>query len=65
MLRGFYQYFGLHHCERQAQLGAAAGTATVDKRLESSRSKTPDELDAAERSTVVQLPFAQNLHPMV
>src|SRR6266849_3696365 len=38
----------------QAQVGAAAGTAPVDKRLESSGSTTPDELDAPERSTVVQ-----------
>src|SRR5215471_12593189 len=38
----------------QAQLGAAASTAPVDQRLESSRTETPDELDAPERSTVVQ-----------
>src|SRR6266478_1565866 len=37
----------------QAQLGTAASTAPVDKRLESSGSETPDELDAPERSTVV------------
>src|SRR5215510_12056936 len=38
----------------QAQLGTAAGTATVDKRLESSRSTTSDELDAPEGSTLVR-----------
>jgi hypothetical protein len=38
----------------QAQLGAAASTAPVDKRLESSGSETSDELDAPERSPVVQ-----------
>src|SRR6266478_9967117 len=38
----------------QAQLGAATSTAPVDKRLESSGSETSDELDAPERSTVVQ-----------
>src|SRR5712691_13066426 len=38
----------------QAQVGAGAGTAPVDQRLESSRSETSDELDAPERSTVVQ-----------
>src|SRR5262249_39237302 len=34
--------------------GTAAGTATVDKRLESSRSTTSDELDAPEGSTLVR-----------
>ena len=38
----------------KAQLGTAAGTATVDQRLESSRPETSDELDALEGSTVVQ-----------
>src|ERR1039457_2470410 len=38
----------------QTQLGAATGTAPVDKRPESSRSTTSDELDAAARSTVVR-----------
>src|SRR6266699_6729518 len=38
----------------QAQLGAAASTATVDQRPESSRSATSDKLDAFERATVVQ-----------
>jgi len=38
----------------KAQLGTAAGTATVDKRLKSSRSTTSDELDAPEGSTLVQ-----------
>jgi hypothetical protein len=39
----------------QAQLGAATSTAPVDKRLESSRTKTTDELDALEESTVVRI----------
>src|ERR1700726_3350641 len=38
----------------QAQLGTASGTATVDQRLESSRSTTSDELDAPEGSTLVR-----------
>src|SRR6266576_3656868 len=38
----------------QAQLGAAASTAAVDQCPESSRTETSDELDAPERSTVVQ-----------
>ena len=38
----------------KAQLGTAAGTATVDQRLESSRSTTSDELDAPEGSTLVR-----------
>jgi hypothetical protein len=38
----------------KAQLGTAAGTVPVDKRLESSRSTTADELDAPEGSTLVQ-----------
>src|SRR5215471_15211689 len=38
----------------KAQLGTAAGTATVDQRLESSRPTTSDELDAPEGSTLVR-----------
>src|SRR5450759_2040166 len=38
----------------QAQLGTATSTTTVDQHPESSRSETSDELDASERSTVVQ-----------
>src|SRR5712691_11136664 len=47
----------------QAQVGAAAGTAPVDQRLESSRSETSDELDAPERSTVVQTAVCSKLTP--
>ncbi len=43
--------------------GTAAGTATVDKRLESSRSKMSDELDAPERSPVVRTAFCSKLAP--
>src|SRR5437667_6301794 len=38
----------------KAQLGTAAGTATVDQRLESLRSTPSDELDAPEGSTLVR-----------
>src|SRR6516164_2458395 len=65
MLRGFYQYFGLHHCERklngvrlqvQRQWMSALNRCGQRRRTNWTRLK--------DRSWF-ELPFAQNLHPMV
>ena len=54
MLRGFYQYFGLHHCERKLSWVRHEVQRQWIARPESPGSTTPAELDAPERSLVVR-----------
>src|ERR1700730_10357873 len=51
MLRGFYQYFALHHCDR---LDPPRSPATLGARPATPRSTTADQLGVSERSTGVR-----------
>jgi hypothetical protein len=65
MLRGFYQYFGLHHCERklnwvrqQVQRQWIHALNLRGQRRKTNWARLKDQ-------PWFKLPFAQNLHPMI
>jgi len=65
MLRGFYQYFGLHHCERKLnwvrQQVQRQWISALNRRGQRRRTNWTRLKDRP----WFKLPFAQNLHPMV
>jgi RNA-directed DNA polymerase len=65
MLRGFYQYFGLHHCEHKLnwvrQQVQRQWISALNRRGQRRRTNWTRLKDRP----WFELPFAQNLHPMV
>ena len=65
MLRGFYQYFGLHHCERKLnwvrQQVQRQWICALNRRGQRRRTNWTRLKDRP----WFKLPFAQNLHPTV
>jgi len=65
MLRGFYQYFGLHHCERKLswvrQQVQRQWICALNRRGQRRRTNWT----RLQKCPWFQLPFAQNLHPTV
>ncbi len=63
MLRGFYQYFGLHHCERKLywvrQQVQRQWISALNRRGQRRRTNWTRLKDRP----WFKLPFAQNLHP--
>jgi RNA-directed DNA polymerase len=65
MLRGFYQYFGLHHCERKLMWVRQHVQRQWLRALNSRGQRRRTNWTRLRDRTWFKLPFPANLHPTV
>ena len=65
MLRGFYQYFGLHHCERKLNWVRQQVQRQWISALNRRGQRRKTNWARLKGQPWFELPFAQNLHPMI
>jgi hypothetical protein len=65
MLRGFYQYFGLHHCERKLNWVRQQVQRQWMHALNLRGQRRKTNWVRLKDQPWFKLPFAQNLHPMI